>query len=177
MALSEDEIRQILKLLEDSSFDFMQLEVEDLKLTVSKSGYIPVTPNENTAPISQGAKASEAPLAGTKEAPVLHAGGNKNDLAQTDVETARARGLIAIKASIVGTVYTTPEPGAPPFVDVGGQVDEDTTVGLIEVMKVFTAVKSGIRGTVAEILVQNGQFVEYGQTLFLVKPVVSRKKG
>ena len=61
MALSEDEVRQILKLLEESSFDFMQLEVEDLKLTVSKSGYVPATPNENSAPVSQGAKASETP--------------------------------------------------------------------------------------------------------------------
>ncbi len=69
---------------------------------------------------------------------------------------------------MLGTFYITPEPGAPPFIKVGGVVDEDTTVGLIEVMKVFNAVRSGVRGVVSEICVQSGQFVEYGQTLFLV---------
>jgi len=71
---------------------------------------------------------------------------------------------------MVGTFYITPEPGAPPFVEVGGNIDEDTTVGLIEVMKVFNAIRSGVRGVVEEICIQGGQFVEYGQTIMLVKP-------
>lgn len=169
MAISEDEVRQILKLLEESSFDFMHLEVDDLKLTVSKGGYLPAAPNKNTAEASYETKASEAP--------VMHAGGIRDDQAQGDVEAGHEKGLVPIKASMVGTFYTTPEPGAPPFVNMGGQVDEDTTVGLIEVMKVFTAVKSGVRGFVVEISIQNGQFVEYGRTLFLVKPESSGHKG
>ncbi|MBI3062635.1 MAG: hypothetical protein HYY83_11740, partial [Deltaproteobacteria bacterium] len=69
------------------------------------------------------------------------------------------------------------EPGAPAFVTVGDKVAEDTTVAIIEVMKVFNAVKSGVRGVIAEICVQGGEFVEYGQTLFLVKPEGSTSKS
>jgi acetyl-CoA carboxylase biotin carboxyl carrier protein len=53
---------------------------------------------------------------------------------------------------------------------VGSAVTEDTTVGLIEVMKVFNSVRANVRGVIAEVVAQNGQFVEYGQTLFLVRP-------
>jgi biotin carboxyl carrier protein len=78
--------------------------------------------------------------------------------------------MAPITAPILGTFYVAPEPGAPPFVKVGETITEDTTVGLIEVMKVFNSVRSGVKGVVAELVVQNGQFVEHGQTLFLVKP-------
>jgi biotin carboxyl carrier protein len=71
---------------------------------------------------------------------------------------------------MVGTFYAQSEPGAPPYVQLGSTVDEDTTMGLIEVMKVFNAIRAGARGTVAEILVQNAQFVEFGQPLFLIRP-------
>jgi acetyl-CoA carboxylase biotin carboxyl carrier protein len=71
---------------------------------------------------------------------------------------------------LLGTFYVAPEPGAPPFVKVGATVTEDTTVGLIEVMKVFSSVRAAVNGVVTEVVAQNGQFVEYGQALFLVKP-------
>jgi biotin carboxyl carrier protein len=63
-----------------------------------------------------------------------------------------------------------PEPGAPPFVMVGQQVTEDTTCGLIEVMKVFNSVRAGVKGTIVEVVAANGGFVEFGQTLIIVKP-------
>ena len=75
-----------------------------------------------------------------------------------------------ITAPLLGTFYVAPEPGAPPFVQVGTAITEDTTVGLIEVMKVFNSVRANVKGTVTQVVAQNGQFVEYGQTLFLVKP-------
>jgi acetyl-CoA carboxylase biotin carboxyl carrier protein len=78
--------------------------------------------------------------------------------------------MLAVTAPLLGTFYVAPEPGAPPFVKVGQAVTEDTTVGLIEVMKVFNSVRAAVNGTIAEVVVQNGQFVEFGQTLFIVKP-------
>jgi acetyl-CoA carboxylase biotin carboxyl carrier protein len=71
---------------------------------------------------------------------------------------------------MVGTFYVAPAPDAPPFVEVGGAVQADTTVGLVEAMKVFTGVLAGASGVIAERLVENAQFVEYGQPLFLVRP-------
>jgi acetyl-CoA carboxylase biotin carboxyl carrier protein len=78
--------------------------------------------------------------------------------------------MLPITAPLLGTFYVAPEPGAPPFVKVGQAVTEDTTVGLVEVMKVFNSVRAAVNGTILEVVAQNGQFVEFGQTLFIVKP-------
>lgn len=79
-------------------------------------------------------------------------------------------GLVAIKSPMVGTFYSASSPDAKPFVNVGSRVDEETDVCIIEAMKVFNNIKAETRGTIARILVTNGQAVEFGQTLFLVKP-------
>jgi acetyl-CoA carboxylase biotin carboxyl carrier protein len=79
-------------------------------------------------------------------------------------------GTIEIKAPIIGRFYEKPEPGATPFVKLGAEVNEDTTVGLIEVMKLFQAVRAGVSGVITEICVQDSQIVEYGQVLFRVRP-------
>jgi len=157
MELSEDDVLHILKLIDESQFDYFQLEVGDLKITVSKGEPIPLTaapqvaaaaaPAPKPAPAAAPAPKPEAP----KAAPI-------------------PPGMVPITAPILGTFYVAPEPGAPPFVKVGDTITEDTTVGLIEVMKVFNSVRSGVKGVVTEMVAQNGQFVEHGQTLFLVKP-------
>ncbi|MEA2735511.1 MAG: acetyl-CoA carboxylase biotin carboxyl carrier protein [Humisphaera sp.] len=79
-------------------------------------------------------------------------------------------GLTAIKSPMVGTFYSSPSPDAKPFVSVGSRVDDDTDVCVIEAMKVFNNIKAECNGTIAKILITNGQTVEFGQTLFLVKP-------
>jgi acetyl-CoA carboxylase biotin carboxyl carrier protein len=71
---------------------------------------------------------------------------------------------------MVGTFYAAPSPEAKPFVSVGSSVDEETDVCVIEAMKVFNNIKAECRGTIAKVLVTNGQTVEFGQPLFLVKP-------
>jgi acetyl-CoA carboxylase biotin carboxyl carrier protein len=75
-----------------------------------------------------------------------------------------------IKSPMVGTFYAAPSPEAKPFVSVGSVVDEETDVCVIEAMKVFNNIKAETRGTIAKILVTNGQTVEFGQPLFVVKP-------
>ena len=78
--------------------------------------------------------------------------------------------FLVIKSPMVGTFYTASSPDAKAFVQVGSTVDEETDVCIIEAMKVFNNIKAECRGTIAKILVTNGQTVEFGQTLFLVKP-------
>jgi acetyl-CoA carboxylase biotin carboxyl carrier protein len=70
----------------------------------------------------------------------------------------------------MGMFYPQPEPGSPPFVAVGTEVKEDTTVCLIEVMKTFNAVTAGVKGVITEICAESAQMVEYGQVLFRVRP-------
>jgi acetyl-CoA carboxylase biotin carboxyl carrier protein len=78
--------------------------------------------------------------------------------------------LVEITSPIVGTFYATPSPDSDSYVEVGSKVNSHTVVCIIEAMKVMNEIKAEIDGTIAEILVTNGQAVEYGQVLFRVKP-------
>lgn len=164
MELSEDDVLHILKLIDESKFDYFQLEVGELKITVSKGDPLPL----NSTPQSVPAAPAPAPApTAAKPAPAAQAPATSS----ANVEArAAAEGLLTITAPLLGTFYVAPEPGAAPFTQVGAKVTEDTTVGLVEVMKVFNGVRAGVNGTVVEVVAQNGHFVEYGQTLFLVKP-------
>ncbi len=162
MELTEDDVLHILKLIDESKFDYFQLEVGELKITVSKGEPIPLA---GTAPqqITTNAAPSPAPAA-AKPAP---APATAPAVAKS---AAIPEGMVPITAPLLGTFYVAPEPGAPAFVNVGQQITEDTTVGLIEVMKVFNSVRATVKGTIVEVVAQNGQFVEFGQPLFIVKP-------
>ena len=165
MELSEDDVLHILKLIDESKFDYFQLEVGELKITVSKGDPIPVSALSQNVAVSQ--TPSHAPGQAPQAPPTTAASAPQKEAPKPVVIP---EGHVSINASMVGIFYVAPEPGKPPFVTVGAAVKEDTTVGLIEVMKVFSAVSAGVNGVVTEVLVQNGQLVEYGQPLFLVKP-------
>ncbi len=168
--MTEDEVLQILDLVEKSNFDYLDLEIGDLKLTVSKSG-VPAVPA--TVSVTQAAPApaaAPAALASAAPAPAAAEPAPAAESAPAAQPVTVKEGTVAIPAPMVGTFYATPEPGAPPFVKLGDHVDAETTVGLVEVMKVFNAVSSGTTGTIDEVCVESGQFVEHGQTLFLVRP-------
>ena len=165
MSLTEDEVIQILKLVEQSSFGELRLETADLKLLVRKKGYVASdrgldleTRNPGTVPNLTLKPAVEPPVSpaetvtASKQAP------------------AGQEGALAIKSPMLGTVYLRPSPDSPHYVEVGSYVKEHDTVCLIEVMKVFTAVKAGVNGYISEVLVESNEMVEYGQQLFLVKP-------
>ena len=81
-----------------------------------------------------------------------------------------ANGVATIEAPMLGTFYRASAPGEEPFVDVGSQVDPDTVVCLIEVMKMMNSVKAGVSGTVVEVCARNAELVEYGEPLFRVDP-------
>jgi acetyl-CoA carboxylase biotin carboxyl carrier protein len=78
--------------------------------------------------------------------------------------------LPAIESPMVGTFYATPGPDKPPFVSVGSKIGPDTTVCLIEAMKIFNEIKAETSGTVEEVLVKSGQPVEFGQPLYRIRP-------
>lgn len=172
-SLSDDDIRRIALLVETldrSTFDYLTLDVGGMKLTIGK-GEPPATAAAPAAPAAPKLAApAEAPVPATiaaapAEAPVpataTAAGSSVDD------------GSVAIAAPVIGRFYATPQPGAAPYVSVGDTVTPETTVGLIEVMKVFTAIPAGVSGVVTEVYVKTEQFVEYGQMLFRVRPVTA----
>ncbi len=162
--LSDEEVRQISLIIENldrSTFDFLQLEIGELKLTIGKG-----------QPPTVGAQAQVAippPAAAPPAAAVSSAAPSAPPPGAAEKKADQADGT-AIIAPLLGRFYAQPEPGAPPFVTVGAEVTADTTVGLIEVMKTFNAVTAGITGVIAEICVQDTQLVEYGEVLFRVRP-------
>jgi acetyl-CoA carboxylase biotin carboxyl carrier protein len=161
-SLSEEHVLQIgriLDALERSSFDYLQLEVGDLKITVGK-GDIPVPTAPAPAAVAPSAPAPQTSASAPQAAPA----------AAAVAAASPQAGTIEIKSPIMGLFYAQPEPSAPPFVTVGATVSADTTVALVEVMKTFNAVTAGVSGKVVEVCVENGQLVEFGQVLFRVFP-------
>jgi acetyl-CoA carboxylase biotin carboxyl carrier protein len=80
-------------------------------------------------------------------------------------------GAHVIKSPMVGTLYRAPEPGAPPFVEVGTRVEPDTIVCIIEVMKLMNSVNAGVAGVVTHVLAENAAMVEFGQPLVAIRPL------
>lgn len=171
MGLTEDEIVQILKLIEESHFDELHLQNGDLVLTISKHGRVSSWQNRFPAVASVGSAETRVPVATVVE----HGSVSRGQVAEPEAAVVVEDGLVPIKAPMLGVFYRSPEPGAPPYVDVGTRVGPNDTVCLLEVMKVFNAVKAGVEGYVDRVCVENGQLVEYGQVLFLVKPADSSK--
>ena len=157
MELTEDDVLEILKLFEQSKFDFLQLEQGERKITVSKGGY--VSARTDAALVTAPARALPAAAASSATSQAAPA-----------VSAAPEPGLLPVTAPMVGKFYAAPSPADPPFVTPGTQVAAGATVGLIEVMKVFASIKTETAGVIERILVSNGQFVEFGQTLFWIRP-------
>jgi acetyl-CoA carboxylase biotin carboxyl carrier protein len=158
MELTEDDVLEILKLFEQSKFDFLQLEHGERKITVSKGGY--VSARAAAAPAALPAR----PLPAAPAAPGVPAE------SQALERQAPEPGLLPVTAPMVGKFYAAPSPSDPPFVVPGTKVAAGATVGLIEVMKVFASIKTETAGVIERILVSNGEFVEFGQTLFWIRP-------
>jgi acetyl-CoA carboxylase biotin carboxyl carrier protein len=172
--LSDEEVRQIALLvetLEKSTFDFLQLELGDLKVTIGKGNAPPET--GAAQPVAPPRAEVAPPAAPSARAPAAEASPERKvePAPSAARDTGAHEGTVAVVAPMIGRFYAKPEPGAQPFVSVGTEVTPDSTVALVEVMKVFTAVRAGVRGVVSEICVQDEQLVEYGQVLFRIRPI------
>jgi acetyl-CoA carboxylase biotin carboxyl carrier protein len=164
MELTEQEILQILRLVDQSDFGELHLETGGLKLVVRKKGYAASSGEPEALP-ARPAVADAQP-----EAPLIRAASVRSGSRPPEKAGAGPGSNIPIPSPLLGTFYPRPSPDAAPYVEIGSFVQEEDTVCIIEVMKVFTAVKAGVRGYVTEILAENGALVEYGQPLFFVRP-------
>ena len=146
-----DLLQQIVKLMAANDLNTVDVRDGDRRIILKRGANTPVVMSMPTM-----------------AAPMANAGGAANAAPPQPVD--EEAGLKPIKSPMVGTFYAAPAPDAKPFVNVGSKVDEETDVCVIEAMKVFNNIKAEMRGTIAKILVQSGQAVAFGQTLFLVKP-------
>lgn len=163
------EIKELVKLIDQTSVSELEIENEGTRLFIRKPGKtesVVVT----HAPAVQPVYAGTAPVAFAQpiDAPMAAGTGQSapND-AQPSNPTA---GLHTIKSPMVGTFYQASAPGAAPYVSIGDKVSEKTVVCIVEAMKLMNPIDAEIRGEIVDILVEDGQLVEYNQALFLVKP-------
>jgi acetyl-CoA carboxylase biotin carboxyl carrier protein len=145
VSLTAKDVAEITKLLDESDFDELHLEVDGMKLSLRRGGGA-----EPTVEL--------APTAAQPASPVI----------APDPEDA---GLHTVTAPLLGTFYRAPRPGAPPFVEIGSEVEPDTVIGILEVMKLMNTVRAGARGRVAQILARDGALVEYGEALLRVSRI------
>ena len=167
MDLTHDDVQKILKIIDESNFGDVRLELGDFKIHVQKHGAVEHgladTPSETLeTPRAVAPEAVRPP--GAAAAPVAPA------LPKAAGEETIREGLVAVRAPMLGTFYRAPSPGEKPFVEVGDKVGPNDTVCLVEVMKLFNSIKAGVAGTVVKILVENRAMVEHGQPIILIEP-------
>lgn len=156
MSLTAADVAEIMRLVEQSSFDELTLEIDGIKLNLKRGAAAERPADESlSGPVgaampSAAASPAAAPAAPTAQAPV-------------------DPGVHEVASPLLGTFYRSPKPGAPPFVEVGSQVEEDTVIAIIEVMKLMNTVRAGVQGIVTEVLIEDGAFVEYGETLLRIR--------
>jgi acetyl-CoA carboxylase biotin carboxyl carrier protein len=149
MKLSDDDVREILRIIDESSLEELRIETPGFSLHVLKGG--------------QAATASPAP-------PAVEEPGEAVAPAPADARPDESNGLVTIEAPMLGTFYRAEGPGREPFVEVGAVVEPDSTMCIIEVMKMMNSVPAGVAGTVVEVCAENATMVEYGAALFRVRP-------
>jgi len=154
------QIKQIIDLMKRSELSEFEFEEEGFKIKIKRgSGGLPVitsVPQAAHALSASAPEAAPAPAKASAAAAQPAAGGDE-------------AGFAYVKSPMVGTFYRSPSPENPAFVDNGAKVEEKTVVCIIEAMKIMNEIQAEAKGTVVEVLVENGQPVEYGQRLFKIK--------
>jgi acetyl-CoA carboxylase biotin carboxyl carrier protein len=167
MALTDDDVREILRIVDESDLDELSIETAGFSLHVSKAAATGRAPT----PGAERPHAVPEPASGTAERPhAVPELASGTAVAEPDARAALDDGRLTIPSPMLGTFYRAESPGAAPFVDVGARVGPDTTVCIIEVMKMMNSVPAGVAGQVAEIVAENGQLVEFGEPLFRIAP-------
>ena len=139
-------IRKLAKLLEETNLGEIEMADGDRKIRVARPAAAP--PPANPAPVAAASIAAGAAIPATNDVS-KHPG--------------------AVKSPMVGTAYLSPEPGKPVFVNIGDKITAGQTLLIIEAMKTFNPIKAPKAGTVAQVLIDNAQPVEFGQPLMIVE--------
>ena len=151
MTLTAKDVTEIMRLLEQSSFDSLSLEIDGVKIQLQRGSTVPVHQAPAIPHPDPAAQPAPSPAARKTKPP-------------------SQPGLAEVASPLLGIFYRAPKPGEPPFVEVGSKVSEETVVGIIEVMKLMNSVHAGVKGEVVEILAVNGTLVEFGDVLLRVRP-------
>jgi acetyl-CoA carboxylase biotin carboxyl carrier protein len=150
VSLTAKDVAEILKLLEESRFNELTLEMNGVKIELRRGQ-------------DEGVRSGSRPASPPREEPTVR-------MPVMKTSAAAPPDGVAVPAPLLGVFYRAPKPGEPPFVEVGSRVTPDTIIGIIEVMKLMNTVRAGVSGEVLRIDARNGELVEYGETVLFVRP-------
>ncbi|MBH8596748.1 acetyl-CoA carboxylase biotin carboxyl carrier protein [Thermoactinomyces sp. CICC 10523] len=170
MAFKMHEIRELIRLIDESQIEEFELDNEGAKVIIKKA----TGRAEATLPqpgIAGEAKPAAVPAAAVKpvETQAASVAAEAPAEPKKPADELDDANLHKIVSPMVGTFYRAPSPDADPYVKEGDEIQENTVVCIVEAMKLMNEIEAEVRGTVVKVLVENGQLVEYGQPLFLVK--------
>ena len=159
MTLTAADVAEIMRLVETSTFDELNLEIDGVKLTLRRAGASGGLVTSVTRPLSGMNTAAAVATAPASDAePALTA----STIAASALSDASSRDIVS---PMLGTFYRAPKPGSAPFVEIGSAVEEDSVIAIIEVMKLMNTVRAGVKGVITEILPADETLVEFGQVL------------
>jgi acetyl-CoA carboxylase biotin carboxyl carrier protein len=160
--LPDEDLEALIRNFESSDWREMRLQMEGVELILAKDAAPQL---REIPPANANSKTTRNdPTAPSRESTATPA------LAPKKPQQAIPQGWTQIRAPSLGTFYRSPKPGTPPFVEIGSSISAETEICLIEVMKLFTTVRAGVKGTVREVYPADSDLVEYNQPLFLVEP-------
>ena len=157
MTLTAADVAEIMRLVEQSTFDELNLEIDGVKLTLRRAG------------AAGGFARSVTTQPGPLDAAAAVAAHSDLGIAQPAAPVAASgpvdANLEEITSPMLGTFYRAPKPGSAPFVEIGSAVDKDSVIAIIEVMKLMNTVRAGVKGVITEILPADESLVEFGEVL------------
>lgn len=166
ITMQYNEIKELIEIFEKTDLNDMEVQLDNARIRLNRG---PVSPWAGVPMQQQAPVVSAESVAVPAENSVQQAKPSTEAPVETQEEPVKEQGGKVIKAPIVGTFYQSSAPDEEPFVKVGDTISEGDVVCIIEAMKFMNEVNSEVSGTITEILVEDGQFVEYGQELFRVK--------
>ena len=161
--MNQKELKELIEFLIEKDIAEFELERGDVKVRIKRAGEHTIVHSQAeprfyaVPPASPSVELAAAPVAGTVAPPPASA-------------PAAEEGLHSVKSPIVGTFYEAPSPGAPPFVKVGDIVEVGQVLCIVEAMKLLNEIESDFSGEILKKLATNGQPIEYGQELFVIRP-------
>ncbi len=160
--MNQKELKELIEFLIEKDIAEFELERGDVKVRIKRAGDASAAPPETRFFAMQSAPPPSMPVA---QAPVAPPGA-----AAPSEPAAPEAGLHEVRSPIVGTFYESPSPGAPPFIKVGDVVQAGQVLCIIEAMKLMNEIEADASGEIVKKLASNGQPIEYGQALFLIRP-------
>jgi acetyl-CoA carboxylase biotin carboxyl carrier protein len=158
--MNQKELKELIEFLIEKDIAEFELERGDVKVRIKRAGehmvsvaapHFAVHPAPAATPIVGAAPIPAAPAAAKEATPVVE------------------EGLHSVRSPIVGTFYESPSPGSPPFVKAGDAVEVGQVLCIVEAMKLMNEIESDVAGEIVKKLVANGQPIEYGQELFVIR--------